>query len=153
MSIEEELREMDGVWKEIEVEDREFKPLPDGKYQVEVTEARVEHSKGSGRLQFTILMRVAAPAELAHRTIAKCSGLESERSLSFVKSDLATMGILIDKVSGLPAITTMLLGTFLEVALVTKKAQDGNTYQNCYINKLLLAGEPADLEPVDDSPF
>lgn len=133
--------------------DREFAPLPDGRYQVEISEARVEHSKGSGRLQFTMVMRIIAPVEFSNRVTTKCTGLGTDIGLSIVKGDLDRMGIKLDKVSGLTQVTPMLLGCFLEIALVSKKADNGETYQNTYINKVLDTGQPStDIIP-DDMPF
>lgn len=152
-TIEQELMELDAIWGDIVVEDRNFDPLPDGRYQVEVTEARVEHAKNSGRLQFTMVMVVLSPSDLAGKSIVKCSGLDNEQSLSFVKSDLKTLQVETEKISGLPLITTMLIGNFIEVALVSKKKGD-ETYQNVYINRLLQKpGEEDIYDNPDNMPF
>lgn len=158
MSIKDELAEFDPEWANLEP-GREINvdPIPDGKYQANVMEARVEHSKGSGRLQFTIVMTLTSGGQEG-RVKVYCQGLVNEIGRNIVKSDLYTMGIDVDLLSSLPDICPMIVGSRLNIALKSKTGKDNIVYQNCYINGM-VSGEsnvidPAELDgapPNDDS--
>jgi hypothetical protein len=139
--IEDELAEYDEEWAEIDatIEEKEFEPLPDGKYQAEVMEARVEHSKRSGRLQFTLVFQILAPSKHAGRVTTKCTGLENTDQRGWVKQDLLRLlgpGAMPQKLSDLPLLCPLIVGMKVNIALVSKE-KDGTVYQNVYINKVL----------------
>jgi len=136
MDINQELAQYDSEYEGIEIRENNYEELPDGTYQVEVIEARVEHSSGeSRRLQFTMVMRVLAPSDYVERRTTKCTGLEHEVGRSIMKNDLHRMGLEIGKLSDLPSITPVMIGAIMEIAIVTNE-KDGNTYHNKYINKM-----------------
>lgn len=147
-----ELEAYDEHWKGIEVQDApEFGGLPDGRYQVEVDQARVEHSQRSGRPQLTLIFKVIS-GEYAGRYTGKFTGLDTDMGREIAKNDLHRLGLDIDKLSGLPQVTPMLIGVTAEIGLQTKPGKDGNEYQNTYINKLIEvdAGNYIEPPPVDD---
>ncbi len=149
--ISDELEKYDEHWQGIEPTDApEFGNLPDGKYQVQIDQARVEHARQSGRLQFTLIFNViAGEPDLVGRSCGKFTGLDTEVGREIAKNDLHRLGMDLDKLSGLPLVTEMLVGLTCEIALVTKAGNDGNEYQNIYINKKI----DVEVPPPDGAPW
>lgn len=151
MSIEEELEQYDEKYADIKVKEPPV-DLPDGRYQVKVLEARVEHSK-AGRVQFVCIFEVLS-GEHAGATQAKFQGLDSDIGLEIAKNDLHRMNLDLDKISDLPKLTPMLINLCLEIT-VQRKAGEGDTvYTNVYINRALDIEAPDPINDVlKDSPF
>lgn len=158
MSIKDELNKFDDEWKGLPDtrSNGDFTPLPDGLYQAEIDQARVEHSKGSGRLQLTLVFRIHAPNEFEGRTAVKCTQLDDdsdfgEMKRGWVKQDLFTLGIQIDSISNLPEITTMIVGSLVEINLKSKYSETtGETYQNVFVNKLLAVESDSSTIEAED---
>jgi hypothetical protein len=156
MGIADELKEMDEYFATIPDEvGQEFSELPDGRYQAEITESRVEHAKSSGRLQWALTFKIIAPGEFAGRYKWKTSGLDNEERLEFVKKDLVRLGSHLEKISELPSVCPDFIGAVVEIGLKTKTGKDGNEYQNVFINGLILAPEDQDkaIAYRDEDPF
>lgn len=122
--------------------------LPDGKYQTVVHEARVEHSKGTGRLQFTIVMFVTN-GDHTGRVITKCTGLDTPERRQWAGQDVMRMGIDIERISQLPAICPLLVDLNLEVTLKSKE-YEGTTYQNVFINRVLIPEDSIETSDILD---
>lgn len=151
MTIEEELEPLDEKYADIVVKEP-LADLPEGRYQVKVLEARVEHSK-AGRLQFVTIFEVLS-GEHAGATQAKFQGLDSDIGLEIAKNDLHRMNLDLDKISDLPKLTPMLIGLTLEITVVRKAGKGDEMYTNVYINKALDIEAPDPVNDVlRDSPF
>lgn len=155
------MKEIDRIWAESVPSDYgTFEPLPDGSYEVEIIEARLEHSK-AGRLQFTMAMAVTAGSPFAGRYIYKFTSLDNEIGIRILKDDQQILKfgrqemnkdgetrIDLYPPSEIAEHTGELIGAIVKVSLKTKTARDGNSYQNCYLNRLILAPTDPMEEPI-----
>lgn len=146
------LSEMDDVWKDTEpAAGGDFDNLPDGDYQVLVDRAEIRESqKGNLMLEWT--MKVTGPTH-ERRLVWRRNMLMSDKNIAFLKRDLATCGVALEKLSDLPAQLDELLDLRLAIALKTK-----GEFQEVYINELIgsqpkkpPAGDAAPEDP--DIPF
>jgi len=151
-NIKEQLEQFDQAWEEAP-ESAEFDKLPDGKYQVAIEEIRFENAKTSGRLQLAWVLTVISPASYENRKIFHYRGLDREESVGWMKKEIYACGLKAEKLSDLPDLLPQLLDRIIEVTLKTKK-NNGEEFQNCFINKLLDGSELNEMPVKDeDVPF
>ena len=125
-----DLSYLDDEYAETEVPEQEFSPIPDGKYQVLVERAEISTAQSSGNPMLKWTLRILGPAfrdRLLWKNSVLLSGL-----LQYVKKDLQTCGVHIQKISDLPDQLEKLLDLKLEI---TKKTKGEN--ENIYFNKLI----------------
>jgi hypothetical protein len=112
-----------------EAEAPEFDEVPDGKYQVRVHTVKLARSqKNDPMIKWDT---VVISGQHAGRHIFKNSVI-TQSSLPFVKADLLTLGLKLDKFSELPNHLDALLDLSIDVTKRTK-----GEYTNVYFNKLL----------------
>ncbi len=133
-----QLEQFDAAWAEAPEGDS-FENLPDGKYQVSIEEVRFENAKKSGRLQLAWIFEVLSSGENMGRRIFHYRGLDNEMSIGWMKKEIFTCGLRVEKASELPGMLEYLLDRVVEVTLKTKKTDKGE-FQNLFINKLLDDG-------------
>ncbi len=155
-SLRSELAAYDEKWKDIEINEGSYENLPDGKYQVAVEEVSLEYSKASNRPQVKWKLRVLVGEYKGH-PIYRYNGIENYDQVTYLKKDLHTCGLDLEKLSDLEDRMYELIGVTLEVQLKTK-----GEFQNCYFNKRLNLSAPVSGERVasdiaksldDDVPF
>ena len=115
-----------------EVEDREFEPVPDGKYQVNVDQVELVRSKRSGKAMLRWTLRILAP-RFRGRLLWRNSMIASRENLKWLKTDLHTCGLDLEKLSDLYKQVGQLRGVKLEVS----KRTNGE-YENVYLNRRLV---------------
>ncbi len=125
-----------------DTEEKSFSEVPEGKYQVKIEKAELNHSKNSGRFQCSwTFVIVSGPQK--NRKIFKHDGLDNEDGRSFFRGTLAKLGCeWPKKASELPEVLEELLDTYAEVTVKKK-----DEYTNCYINKAIDSDA---LESSDD---
>jgi hypothetical protein len=112
-----------------EAEAPDFDEVPDGKYQVRVHTVKLARSqKNDPMIKWDT---VIISGQHAGRHIFKNSMI-TQSSLPFVKADLLTLGLKLDKFSELPNHLDALLDLSIDVTKRTK-----GDYTNVYFNKLL----------------
>lgn len=112
-----------------EAEAPEFDEVPDGKYQVRVHTMKLARSqKNDPMIKWDT---VIISGQHAGRHIFKNSVI-TQSSLPFVKADLQTLGLKLEKFSELPNHLDALLDLTIDVTKRTK-----GEYANVYFNKLL----------------
>lgn len=134
-----DLSYLDEEYEETEVPEQEFSPIPDGRYQVIVDKVELATAQSSGNPMLKWTLRVLGPTyrdRLLWKNSVLLSGL-----LQYVKKDLQTCGIHIQKISDLPGQLEKLLDLKLEI---TKKSRDGN--ENLYFNKLISGASEDNYE-------
>ena len=134
-----DLSYLDDEYEETEVPDQDFSPVPDGKYQVLVERAEISTAQTSGNPMLKWTLRILGPAyreRLLWKNSVLLSGL-----LQYVKKDLQTCGIHIQKISDLPDQLERLLDLKLEI---TKKTKGEN--ENIYFNKLISGASEDNYE-------
>jgi len=119
------------------VEDSDFEPVPDGKYQATVERVELVRSKaGNAMLKWSL--RILGP-QCQGRLLWRNNVIASAENLKWLKTDLHTCGITLGKLSELPARLPELLDIQLEV---TKRTRGEN--ESVYLNKRIVsAGTPA----------
>ena len=113
---------------------RNFDPVPDGPYTVEIVGCEVTTSKaGSPMLKWTLCV-IGGP--FAGRQLWRYNQLASEANRKWTKTDLSRCGFQIAKWSDLPARCGELCGIYLEVQQKTV-----GQYSNIYFNRVMTRAE------------
>ncbi len=137
-----DLAQFDDGFAEAPVEEREFEDIPDGKYQVNVEKVELTRAQSSGNPMLKWTLKILGP-RFAGRLLWRNSVMASKENLKWLKTDLHTCGLEVEKLSDLPA----RLGDLLDVKLeVTKRTKGEN--ENIYFNRRIVV---EDLAPEDDS--
>ena len=134
-----DLSYLDDEYAETEVPEQEFSPIPDGKFQVLVERAEIATAQSSGNPMLKWTLRILGPAyrdRLLWKNSVLLSGL-----LQYVKKDLQTCGVHIQKISDLPDQLEKLLDLKLEI---TKKTKNEN--ENIFFNKLISGASEDNYE-------
>ncbi len=141
-----DLSQFDDDYESAEVEDREFEPVPDGKYQVKVDRVEIARAKSSGNPMLKWTLKILAPTH-AGRLLWRNNVMASKENIKWLKNDLHVCGLEIEKLSELPERLDDLLDLTLEV---TKRTRGEN--ENIYLNRRIEidAGDD-DTEPARDA--
>jgi len=133
-----DLAQFDDDFAEAEVEDREFEPIPDGKYQVNVERAELTRAQTSGNPMLKWTLRIIAP-RFRGRLLWRNNVMVSRENIKWLKTDLYTCGLSLEKISDLPANIEKLINIKLEV---TKRTRGEN--ENVYLNKRIVLEDGGD---------
>ncbi len=137
-----DLTQFDDDFAEAPVEEREFEDVPDGKYQAIVEKVELTRAQSSGNMMLKWTLKILGP-RLAGRLLWRNSVMASKENLKWLKTDLHTCGVEIEKLSDLPA----RLGDLLDVTLeITKRTKGEN--ENIYFNRKIVVDH---LPSHDDS--
>jgi len=136
-----DLAQFDDDFSEAPVEEREFEDIPDGKYQVNVEKVELTRAQSSGNPMLKWTLKILGP-RFAGRLLWRNSVMASKENLKWLKTDLHTCGLDIEKLSDLPA----RLGDLLDVKLEVTKRTKGES-ENIYFNRRILVD---DLPAGDD---
>lgn len=120
--------------------------IPDGRYEVTIVEASLQRSQRSGNPMIRWVLRITG-ATYRDRLLRKHSAI-TENTIRFVRRDLETCGLRLERFSDLSRRIGELEGLELEVVKVTK-GEDSNIY----FNRSLTARSQADGVADDDLPF
>lgn len=137
-----DLSGFDEDFAETEVEERDS--VPDGKYQVVVDKVEITTSKaGNPMLKWQLKI---VSGQHSGRMLWRNNVIASKENLKWLKTDLHTAGVDLEKLSDLPSHLNDLLDVALEV---TKRTRDEN--ENIYLNRQIVidlaaasAGEATD---------
>lgn len=142
-----DLAQFDDDFAEASVEEREFDEIPDGKYQVNVEKVELTRAQSSGNPMLKWTLKILGP-RLAGRLLWRNSVMASKENLKWLKTDLHTCGLEIEKLSDLPE----RLGDLLDVKLeVTKRTKGEN--ENIYFNRRIVVEDLAGVEDDSLAPF
>jgi len=111
-------------------------PLPDGKYQMVTEKVELLYSKNNNAM-LVWQMRVLGP-RYAGRKHWHRNMIVTKENIKWLKRDLLTAGLKIEKLSLLPQHLQELLDLVVEVQLKTK-----GDHQNSFLNKRITQAEPA----------
>jgi hypothetical protein len=126
-----DLAQLDGDYDETPVEEREFDEIPDGKYQVKVERVELTRSQTSGNPMLKWTLKILGP-KCAGRLLWRNSVIMRD-NLKWLKTDLNTCGVILSKLSDLPAHLDDLLDVTLEVTKRTKGESE-----SIYINRRIV---------------
>ena len=131
-SPEVDLTQLDDAFADAPVEEKEFDPVPDGKYQVAVEKVEITTAKSSGNPMLKWTLRILAPRSRG-RLLWRNNVMATRENLKWLKNDLHVCGLDIQKLSDLPANLERLLDVKLEV---TKRTKGDN--ENVYFNRRIV---------------
>lgn len=145
-----DLSQFDEDFAQAEVEERgEFETVPDGKYQVNVDGVELTNSKTSGNPMLKWTLRVLGPNH-RNRLLWRNNMLVTRENMRWLKQDLHTCGLYLEKASELPDRLDDLLDVKLEVTKRTK-----GEYENIYLNRRIVVDDEVEYEETadDGQPF
>ena len=127
-----DLTQFDDAFADAPVEDREFDPVPDGKYQVNVEKVEITTARSSGNPMLKWMLRILAP-RFRGRMLWRNNVMATRENIKWLKNDLHVCGLDLQKLSDLPANLDRLLDVKLEV---TKRTKGDN--ENVYLNRRIM---------------
>ena len=142
-----DLTQFDDDFAEATIEEREFEDVPDGKYQVKVDKVELTRAQSSGNIMLKWTLKILGP-RCAGRLLWRNSVIASKENVKWLKTDLHTCGLDIEKVSELPA----RLGDLLDVALEVSKRTKGDS-ESIYFNRRIVVEGLASEEDDSLAPF
>lgn len=144
MSIESKLAQFDKIFSETPATTNTQAELPEGKYTMKVSDVEIFTSKDD-RDYFKVSLTVDE-GEFKGVTVSKLYGLDVPEKFRFLKGDLVTCGLLLQRLSELPKAMSKIVGVRLSVQ-VKKNGQ----YTNYWLNGRVGGRQP---QPTDDNiPF
>jgi hypothetical protein len=124
-----------------EVQEDQFESIPDGKYQTQVEAVELTRTlKGDPMLKWTL--KVLGPTH-AGRKLWRNNIMASSENIAWLKKDLYSVGLKLERLSELPANLDRLLDIRLEVTKKTRRGDDGRDYESVYINKRIKTADEA----------
>ncbi|MCJ8501397.1 DUF669 domain-containing protein [Desulfatitalea alkaliphila] len=144
-----DLAQFDDDFVSADVEEKDFEAVPDGKYQVKVDRVELTRSETSGNPMLKWALKILGPTHKG-RLLWRNNVIASKDNVKWLKQDLYTCGLQIDKLSDLPGKLETLLDVGLEVTKRTK-----NEFENIYFNRRIVlsdedAAAPSAGHDVDD---
>lgn len=127
-----DLAQWDDEYVNAPVEERDFEPVPDGKYQVVVDRVELTKSQSSGNPMLKWKLKVLGPKHEG-AIIWRNNVIGSKGNVQWLKNDLHVCGLDLEKLSELPDKLGKLLDIMLEV---TKKTKGEN--ENIYFNRRII---------------
>jgi hypothetical protein len=144
-----DLAQFDDDFVSADVEEKDFEAVPDGKYQVKVDRVELTRSETSGNPMLKWALKILGPTHKS-RLLWRNNVIASKDNVKWLKQDLYTCGLQMDKLSDLPGKLETLLDVGLEVTKRTK-----NEFENIYFNRRIVlsdedAAAPSAGHDVDD---
>ena len=133
-----DLTQFDDDFAEAEVEERDFEPIPDGKYQVNVERVELTRAQTSGNPMLKWTLLIIAP-RFRGRLLWRNNVMATRENIKWLKTDLHTCGLSLEKISDLPANLEKLINIKLEI---TKRTRGEN--ENVYLNKRIVLEDGGD---------
>ena len=132
-----DLAQFDDDFADAPIEEREFEPVPDGKYQVNVEKVELTRALKSGNPMLKWTLRVLGP-QCRGRLLWRHNVMATRENMKWLKNDLHVCGLDLAKVSDLPGRLEELLDVKLEV---TKRTKGEN--ENVYLNRRIVLDDDA----------
>jgi len=144
-----DLAQFDDDFVSADVEEKDFESVPDGKYQVKVDRVELTRSETSGNPMLKWALKILGPTHKG-RLLWRNNVIASKDNVKWLKQDLYTCGLQMDKLSDLPGKLETLMDVGLEVTKRTK-----NEFENIYFNRRIVlsdedAAAPSAGHDVDD---
>jgi hypothetical protein len=134
-TAEVDLSRFDGDFAAAQIEEKEFDPIPDGRYQVQVEHVEITTAKSSGNPILKWTLKILAP-QFRGRLLWRHNAMATRENLRWLKNDLQICGLELQKLSDLPSHLERLLNVKLEVAKRTKAGSE-----NVYFNRRIVLDE------------
>ncbi len=131
-----DLVDLDEEFENSEAE-TEFEPVPDGNYQVTVDRVELTRTKTSSQPMLKWALKIIGPSH-AGRLLWRNNVIATKENVKWLKKDLYTAGLQLQKLSELPANLDRLLDVTLEI---TKRTR--GEYEDIFLNKRIKLAEEA----------
>jgi hypothetical protein len=143
-----DLTQFDDDYANAEIKESEFDDVPDGKYIVNIDRVELTKSKkGNDMLKWSLCIQ---SGQYEGRLLWKYNMIATAENVAWLKRDLQSCGLILEKLSDLPANLVKLLDVKMELS----KKQKGE-FSNLYFGK--IAGhtgfEDKAIQDNDDIPF
>ena len=132
-----DLAQFDDDFVSADVEEKDFEAVPDGKYQVKVDRVELTRSETSGNPMLKWALKILGPTHKG-RLLWRNNVMASNENIKWLKQDLYTCGLQLQKLSDLPGHLEQLLNIKLEV---TKRTRGEN--ENIYFNRRIVMADDA----------
>ena len=136
-----DLAQFDDDFVSADVEEKDFEAVPDGKYQVKVDRVELTRSETSGNPMLKWALKILGPTHKG-RLLWRNNVIASKDNVKWLKQDLYTCGLQMDKLSDLPGKLETLLDVGLEVTKRTK-----NEFENIYFNRRIVLSDEDAVAP------
>ena len=146
-----DLSQFDEDFGKAEIQDRNFEPVPDGKYQVNVEKVEITRAKSSGKPMLKWELKILAP-KYQGRLLWHYNLILSPENISWLKTDLHICGLDLEKVSELPDRLVELLDVKIEVNKRTK-GENENVYFDRKIEESDALNQNSKTEEDTSLPF
>ncbi len=143
-STDVDLSQFDADFEQAEMPGGNYEPVPDGDYQVNVESVDLTNAKSSGAPMIKWKLRILGPSN-GNRILWRNSVI-SDRSLQFLKKDLYTCGLQLNKLSELKNHLHKLPDVKLEITTKTNGDR-----QNIYFNRRIVTDDAPGYAASGDS--
>jgi hypothetical protein len=139
------LRRFDRKFERVQVPQRTYDEVPDGRYDVCVEDVELGQSRnGNPMLKWTL--RITGPNQINRRLFKRRA--ITDNTLAYLKEELSACGVSLDRISDLPDQLSRLRGLELPVVKVSR-----NGDSNIYFRSGKRNYAPASPGTDDDTPF
>jgi len=142
-----DLAQFDDEYSSAPLEEREFDEVPDGKYQINVEKVEITKTHNTDNPMLKWTLKILGP-KCAGRLLWRNSVMASKDNIKWLKTDLHTCGLDLEKLSDLPIKLADLLDVKLEITTRTK----GNS-QNIYFNRRIVLDDIQHRDDESLAPF
>lgn len=143
-----DLAQFDETFESLPVDERDFEAIPDGKYQVSVDKVELTRAQTTGNPMLKWSLRIIAPNHIG-RFLWRNNMMVTSENIRWLKQDLYTCGLNLNKLSELPDNLEKLLNIKLEV---TKRTHGEN--ENVYLNRRIVLSDQGGCGTTDSiTPF
>ena len=146
-----DLSQFDDDFDQAEVEENDFSPLPDGRYQVVVERVELTRAKKTGKPMLKWSLRILGPNNRG-RMLWRNNVISSPANIKWLKTDLSICGLNLSRLSELQHQLDKLLNIQLEI---NKRTKGDN--ESVYFNKQISIDDEYEHSnnetPMDDLPF
>jgi hypothetical protein len=131
------LSQFDDAFSEALIEEKEFEPVPDGKYQVNVEKVEITTAKNTGNPMLKWTLRILAP-RFNGRLLWRNNVMATKENIKWLKNDLHTCGLDLPRLSDLSSNLDRLLDVKLEI---TKRTRGDS--ENIFFNRQIVFDDQA----------
>ena len=140
-----DLADFDSPYDGAERPEGDFPKVSDGNYQANLDRIELTRSKNSGEPMIKWTLRIVGP-ECKGRLLWRYNVIKHDKErLGYIKKDLYTCGVELEKFSDLPKHFPSMLNTLLNISVQTK-----GEFQNIYLNGKVVTEDGETPRNFDD---
>ena len=125
-------------------EKKDFEPVPNGRYQAKIDKIYLSRAESSGDIMLKWELLIIS-GKYEGRRLFRNNMIATPDNLSWLKTDLKTIGIILEKTSDLPNRLEEFLDIVVQVSVRNRK-EDDKEFMNVYLNKKLNIELPKEAQ-------